>query len=436
MRERFKQAPRPFRQIKPAKPENRKRTLLKRAAIFGALALLLTALNLLKLSAAVSEWFTRNISGGLTGIAARLTAWLSPFSVFECLVIVVVFYGIALLVRWIRYLVKVKRKWYPLVKSLLAAGIAILTVMNVYAACAGFAYQRAPLRLPASETVYWGEQYEAYAQAGQAPVETVADHFYADYVRLSKNLPRDANGNTAVYSLSELSKILRQEFKRAFDGDPYFFPYTPRAKTVVNSWFLSSVDIAGIAFLPTGEANINTMPSEVSLVPIAYTMAHELAHTRGVMRENDANLAAYYVLLTSDDDFLRYAGYWAVFSEMRYAVMLGNNLTETAVTNAFQKYPDPAEALREKNNVALFWENYRGPFALIEDFLSKASAWFNDLYLKMSGVEDGTDSYHNFPSGQTDTGNTDPGTGEVVYAPVYNRIQKLFFALYEEPLKN
>ncbi|MCL2062178.1 MAG: DUF3810 domain-containing protein [Firmicutes bacterium] len=403
---------------KVKKPLNRKRFLISRAIALGCLGLLLIVLNLLKLSTRFSEWFTVHISQAFVATAGRISSALGNFSILEVVTLCTVLYAVKVVILWFRHLFK--RRWYPLLKSVTVTLLVILAVFNYYTVCAQFAYNRAPIDLPMSETVYRDDE-----------VVRIANYFFTDFHILAEKLPRNDSGNTvSPYTVPQLANKLREEFKR-LDSNPYFFTYTPRAKSISNSWFLMYTNIAGIAFLPFGEATVNGLPAQVSSVMVAYTMAHELAHTKGVMLERDADLTACYILLTSADEYLRYCGYVSTISWMFDAVRRGNNNDASFAAHL----TFPAQVIKELENINTFWNDYKGPFGWLNDFLANAAAWFNNLYLKSSGVDEGTGNYQELPSDGIDTGQTTPGTPEQpprpIIIPVYNNTQKVYFNIYE-----
>ena len=71
------------------------------------------------------------------------------------------------------------------------------------------------------------------------------------------------------------------------------------------SWLMSRTGYAGIYFALTGEANINrNMPA---FMPA--TIAHELAHQRGVFAEDETNFVAIIACITSGNTVYEYSGY-------------------------------------------------------------------------------------------------------------------------------
>ena len=80
--------------------------------------------------------------------------------------------------------------------------------------------------------------------------------------------------------------------------------YSP-PKPVLASKLMSYANIGGMFFPFTMESNIN-VDNPFSTVP--WTMAHELAHQCGFMREDEANFIAYLACKESDDALMRYSG--------------------------------------------------------------------------------------------------------------------------------
>lgn len=202
-----------------------------------------------------------------------------------------------------------------------------------------------------------------------------AADFYADLIiELNDDLVRDENLNTInPYTIEELSIILNKEYKK-LESD-YFASYDIRVKGFYTSNLISYLGILGVYFPFTSEANINTntFPYQVPT-----TMAHEMAHAKGVLRENEANFLAYYITLQSDDKFLKYSG------AMDSLMILLRQLDQEKRDEITLKLPN--EVKLEYNNASKHYANYEG-------FINELSSKINDTYLKTSGVSDGIRSY-------------------------------------------
>jgi len=178
------------------------------------------------------------------------------------------------------------------------------------------------------------------------------------------------------------------------------------------SFLFREFNITGISFAPTTEPNINYLTPDSQLVS---TMAHEIAHSKGAMREQDANLVAAYILLNSDDPYLRYSGYFTTFYSI---ISLSNYVGDE------DKYGELSNSLRDEikgdyQYSRSYWEKY--------DFLDDMATWFNNLYLMIVGNK-GVSSYVDTPDIDE---TTDPDTGDpVYYIKEYSPYQKLYFYFY------
>ena len=369
-------------------------------SVVGGLAVVLAVLNGIRTIPAVAEWMSTHIAAAHVAVVGRIVSIL-PFSVYELFVLLAVAGGITLLVLGIVGLAKRKRR--AVLNGLLGTLIAVLYVCNVYTVSAGFAYYRARPPVPVATRAY--ENDEAIAAAA---------YFAADFSAISDKMERDGNGCViSPYTTRQLSDKLAAEFERMGD---YYYRYTPRAKGMVASKLMSALRLTGITFLPLGESNVNTdaPPSE-----IPQTMAHEMAHAKGVMREGDANLVSYYLLLSSEDEYLRYCGYYSCYSEMRAAAAISG--ADEAQMTALG-YPEAVRA--EYAYSSTYWKAQ-------PDIVGKVSEFFNNLYLKLNGAKDGTDSYHEPNNWDiVDTGEKDEFE-QPIYKPVYSELMKVFFAIYD-----
>lgn len=380
-------------------------------AVAAALAALVLVMNAIKHDPSVAEFWSVNIAQPFERAAGTLTSWL-PISVFEFAVVCLILAAIYLFVRLVVNLCFARFK--RILFGILSLGVAALFVFDLYTLSMAFGYYRKPMPLVAA-----GADYK------QEHVLSSAEHFLADFNALAEKFERDGDGNAICpYSFGELAELMKVEYARLDDG--YFYSYTPTAKPIVNSWFLSDLLITGITFLPTGEANVNIA------APPTYTtctMAHELAHTKGVQREGDANLISYYLLLSSDNDYLRYCGYYETFYSFASALTLS--------TDELDDYRGIVERVSplvrtERRFESEYWSKQ-------PDIMGKISEFFNNLYLIFNGAENGTGSYDDGHKTDVitpidpDTGEPelDPDTQKPIRIPVYSELQKVYFYLYE-----
>lgn len=107
------------------------------------------------------------------------------------------------------------------------------------------------------------------------------------------------------YSLEEMNDKLLDAYDTVSDQYSFIPRLRSRVKPVVLSEPWSYTHITGVYTYFTGEANINVNFPDYT---IPFTAAHELAHQRGIAREDEANFVAFLVCINSDDPYIRYSG--------------------------------------------------------------------------------------------------------------------------------
>ena len=128
-------------------------------------------------------------------------------------------------------------------------------------------------------------------------LETVTEYFAALVNEYSSQVPRDADGNY----VADRDAILRRSnevYANVEETLPCLSGPAVRAKGVYFSRIMSYTDFTGFFFPFTAEANVNT---DFPPALFASTVAHELAHQRGVAKEQEANFAAVLASLEYGD---------------------------------------------------------------------------------------------------------------------------------------
>lgn len=189
---------------------------------------------------------------------------------------------------------------------------------------------------------------------------------------------RDENGYFAVSREEILSQA--DEVYTVIAAEIPCLAYEDRApKPVRFSRIMSHLRLTGMYFSYTGEANVN-MDCPPCLLPA--TVAHELAHQRGIASEKECNFAAVLAATTADSEAYRYSGWLFAY------IHLGNALY-VADQAAWQEVRDSlAEEVRRDlaaNNA--YWKPYR------ENGISEGYQNLYDGYLKNYGESEGVKSY-------------------------------------------
>ncbi|MFL6253763.1 MAG: DUF3810 domain-containing protein [Pyrinomonadaceae bacterium] len=186
------------------------------------------------------------------------------------------------------------------------------------------------------------------------------------------------SGRTAPES-REIIKLLNESYNSA--QELTLLPHGEFAppKPVYVSEVLTRLGISGIYMPFTAEPNYN---ADIPDFQMPFTIAHEMAHQRGVARESEANFVAYVVCVNSRDPFVRYSGYrngLGVLSELyRVEPEKAKELAKQLSTG----YRD------DSRRAALFWAKASGTAGAL-------SQRMNDLYLRANRVKAGVADYSN-----------------------------------------
>jgi len=190
----------------------------------------------------------------------------------------------------------------------------------------------------------------------------------------------DESGHSVMpYSYDELNEKLNAAYKTFTKEYSFVASLSSNVKGILVSEPLTYTHLSGIYTYFTGEANVNTNFPDSTL---AFTMAHEMAHQRGIGREDEANFIAFLVAMSSDDSYIRYSGYYEMF---KYLV----NALYSADKELFKKAYEIADERLYREIVAFndFYEKYQ------DNLAADIAGSINDSYQQMQGVEAGIKSY-------------------------------------------
>ena len=168
----------------------------------------------------------------------------------------------------------------------------------------------------------------------------------------------------------------------SYDSISNEYKFIPKLRSYVKPIVLSEpmtyTHITGVYTFFTGEANINTNSPDYC---IPFTAAHELAHQRGIAREDEANFVAFLVCSNSDDQYIRYCGYL--------------NLCEYVLGALYQADPELYKSTCQKLDARVIYEMraYSDFYKKYQDnIVGEISGTVNNIYLQINGTE-GTRSY-------------------------------------------
>lgn len=164
----------------------------------------------------------------------------------------------------------------------------------------------------------------------------------------------------------------------------YNYPTNPEVSVrhIRPTGTLRRLSIAGIYNPFTGEANVdNALPS----LPLIFTTAHEIAHGYGVTSEAEANFVAYLACMKSDIPVGKYAAAYAIWRQIAHEV----NKTYSQENLEILASQIPPPLYDDRQAILQSYYRYKGYFPNVTNAL-------NDTYLKIQGVEAGTEDYDGF----------------------------------------
>lgn len=206
------------------------------------------------------------------------------------------------------------------------------------------------------------------------------DEFFVQLANeYSSQVNRDADGCT-VFS----DEVIFENAYHLYDNIEEVFPglkATPhRPKPVHFSEIVSYMDFTGFFFPFTAEANIN-VHSPDSMIPA--TIAHELAHQRGIAAEDEANFIAVVSCMESEDPEYIYS------ASLLALIHLQNALYKSGDKDAWNKIKDSYSegVINDLNQNSNYWTKYR------KSKVYKASNGTYDAFLKSYKQTLGTETY-------------------------------------------
>ncbi|MBR2478999.1 MAG: DUF3810 domain-containing protein [Clostridia bacterium] len=175
------------------------------------------------------------------------------------------------------------------------------------------------------------------------------------------------------YSLGEMNDLLLDAYDELCATYDFLPRMYSRVKPVMLSELMSYTHITGVYSFFTGEANLNVAFPDYTL---PYTAAHELAHQRGIAREDEANFIAFLACTASDDLYIQYSGYLNMLEYVTNAYARAVNANRCYDFATFKSLVDKYD---EIVSLRAAYEAENGEIKSYTDFLS---ALENDAALK------------------------------------------------------
>ena len=125
---------------------------------------------------------------------------------------------------------------------------------------------------------------------------------------------------------------------------------------------------------------------------IAPTACHELAHTKGFIYEDDANMIGFLACINSDDTFLQYCGYLSVLNYVNNEFYDSINRN----TSVYRSHVRISDTVAD-DNVFLTresWQTVEKKAVIKTSTVKKVSNRLMETSLKLNGVEEGMLQYN------------------------------------------
>ncbi len=317
-----------------------------------------------------AEIWTRFPAQALRFLLAKITGWI-PFSLAEALLVSLPVIAIGYMIA---SSVSTKRdesnyNYYRWLRPLISC---ILVILTIFLGAFGPAYGRNKLAVNLGleqKPVSSDELYSTGAIVGDELTEFVHE---VDF---------DASGASIMpYDYDTLVEKMNDAFRKYASEADYISHFNSRPKPIALSKPMTYTHISGVYTFMTGESNINTNYPDF-LIP--FTMAHEMAHQRGIAREDEANFVAFLVCIGSDDAYIRYSGY----------TNMANYISNALHSADYEKYVDmmvnhyPTDVMKEFSAYSDFFDEYRDSTA------SEVTGAVNNAFLQSQGQSAGTKSY-------------------------------------------
>ncbi len=330
-------------------------------AVFSALIMLIY-----NLSEGFADFWNRYPAAFLRGLFACVTAVI-PCSLAEAMILFIP----ALLVAVVIYANKrYTQSWKQVGKFLLIVLSVASLFFSTFALNFGAGYHTSSV-----DELLGLDRRDVSAEELRETAELLVDEIN----KYTDKIAAGGSGATVMpYGYEKLSAKLLEAYDKVCDEHPFVSRFPSRVKPVMLSEPWTYTHISGVYTYFTGESNINTNFPDYTL---PYTAAHEMAHQRGIAREDEANFVAFLVCTASDDEYIRYSGYLNLYEYV-------SNALYSADKDAYSEVRAKLDSKARKEMIAYsaFFDKYR------ENVAATVTQTVNNTYLTIQGTP-GTKSY-------------------------------------------
>lgn len=371
----------------------------KKIIIFVILFAVTALLNVIAWnSTSFCDWYIATIFPIWVNTYGRLTGCI-PFSVGEWMIVAGLLLTVITVLSFILYPFFRKRKPGRILARIccgylwIVAGVSLVMTLNCM-----ILYHASTF----SEHYFQQDSEEYTVEELMILYQQVA----SECNQLCDEISRDENGMAIYIGNNDLTGASKKEVQNAMADEarlvmrklgekyPQLDGWYPRPKAMFFSDFMCQQHMQGYYFPFSMEANYNEV---MNILNYPATMCHELAHLRGYIYEDEANLIGYLACLESDDIFFRYSGNLSVLT------YICNDLYKLKKKNpeAYRQALEEVKPVVVKEQVwedHIFvsdeeWDRINQKAWIDTDVVDKAADVFIDTNLKVNGIADGKISY-------------------------------------------
>ena len=337
------------------------------AVLFGVFFVSLIVNAVIKVNPAFANGVHNTVGAFVRFLTATLTSWI-PFSLAEILLIlspVLVF-----LICW-RMCKHMKRSLTEGIRYF----VGFLSLVSVVFSVLVFGFNAGFYSEGVEEKVDFEREDLSPEQLYETAILLIDE--------IKKDLPDvsfpEGPHSEMTFSYAEMNKKLNQAYGALCDAYPSFQRMYSNTKPVMLSKPWTYTHISGVYTFFTGEANVNINYPDFIMISSA---AHEMAHQRGIAKEDEANFTAFLVCSLSDDPYIRYCGYADVLNDL-----MGKLSSASSDLYAKARAYMPQELKDEYTAYSVFFDEYR------ENVAATVSTTVNNAYITSHNQPQGVKSY-------------------------------------------
>lgn len=337
------------------------------AVLFGIFFISLIANGVIKRSPAFANAMHNTVGAGIRAVMSTLTSWI-PFSLAEVLLI------LSPVLVFLICFVMVRRLHRSLIDGI-RYFVGFLSVMSLVFTILVFGYNAS----------FYGDSVEE--KVGIQRENLSKEQLYETAILLIDAIREDIpyitypenSCSEMSFSYSQMNEKLNEAYQTLCEKYSSFQNLYANTKPVMLSEPWTYTHISGVYTFFTGEANVNVNYPDFIVVSSA---AHEMAHQRGIGKEDEANFVAFLVCSLSDDPYVRYSGYADVLND----VLIQLSSADAELYRRVYEYM-PKELREEYIAYSVFFDKYR------ENVAATVSTTVNNAYITSHNQPQGVKSY-------------------------------------------